>query len=154
MDTTKYLALFASEASERLREFEENLLKLERAPTDRAAIDAAFRQAHSIKGMAATMGFAGLVTVVHCVEELMDIFRNRGAADPGGSDLLVAAADAMGAYIQAVSEGRPPPSDELSKTICKRIDSTISDLRAEAEVGFGQGSKKKLESRVQAPQGL
>ena len=75
VDTTRYLALFVSEASEHLDALSGNLVKLESASAP-DVLDEAFRHAHSVKGMAASMGYEDTAKLAHRMEDLLDSFRS------------------------------------------------------------------------------
>jgi two-component system chemotaxis sensor kinase CheA len=75
MDMSKYLKLFISESSDHLQKMDNLLLELERSPQERSLIDNLFREAHSMKGMSASMGFAQISTVSHRLEDFLDRLR-------------------------------------------------------------------------------
>lgn len=56
-DNSAYRDLFVQEANEHVQNLNQSLLKLEEEPGNREYLDAAFRSAHTLKGMAATMGY-------------------------------------------------------------------------------------------------
>ncbi|MBI5185130.1 MAG: chemotaxis protein CheA [Nitrospinae bacterium] len=76
MDTSKYKGLFVEEASKNLQEMGESLDRLAGSPHEKEAIDALFRHAHSIKGMAASMGYDDISALSHKTEDLMEKVRN------------------------------------------------------------------------------
>jgi two-component system chemotaxis sensor kinase CheA len=57
-DTSRYLALFAGEATEHLDALGKDVVSLEKGATP-ALVDSMFRHAHSVKGMASSMAFEG-----------------------------------------------------------------------------------------------
>jgi two-component system chemotaxis sensor kinase CheA len=57
MDLSQYLQMFIEESKDNLQNLNENLLKLEAAPHDMQILNEIFRVAHTLKGMAGTMGF-------------------------------------------------------------------------------------------------
>lgn len=71
MDTAKYKALFVSEAREYLREMSQEILSLTQSHAV-APFDRLFRSAHSMKGMAASMGYVPLKDLGHQLEDLLD----------------------------------------------------------------------------------
>jgi len=75
MDMTPYRDLFISEAREHLRAMNEITLLLETASAEREQIDALFRHSHSLKGMAASMGYNEMAELAHRMEDLMDRVR-------------------------------------------------------------------------------
>src|SRR5262245_33373229 len=108
IDMSKYLGLFVTEATEHLEALGQDLVQLEKDGAS-AAIDSMFRHAHSVKGMAASMGLEATATLAHRVEDLVDAFR----ADPKKLDrevvdLLLSAADMLLSHVRAVAESKPP----------------------------------------------
>ncbi|NMB11048.1 MAG: chemotaxis protein CheA [Firmicutes bacterium] len=77
MDLTEYKDLFAVEAREYIQLLNENLLQFEQTPTDPELIAEMFRAAHSLKGMAGTMGYTQLADLTHHMENLLDALRNK-----------------------------------------------------------------------------
>ncbi|HEY8209879.1 MAG TPA: chemotaxis protein CheA [Myxococcaceae bacterium] len=109
MDMSKYLGLFVSEASEHLESLGRELLALEKEKT-RDRVDAMFRHAHSVKGMASSMGFESIAVLAHRVEDLVDSVRGDLALlSREVVDALFAAADALSAQVKAAAAGLPPP---------------------------------------------
>ena len=72
MDLAKYAALFLTESREHLNACNQLLLEWERAPESRSPVGELFRAVHTIKGMAATMGYAGVAELAHRLENLLD----------------------------------------------------------------------------------
>ena len=108
MDMSRYLGLFLTEASEHLEGLGRDLVQLEREGAP-AVVDSMFRHAHSVKGMASSMGFESIATLAHRVEDLVDAIRQ----DPGRLertlvDLLLSATDVMLAQVRAVADSKPP----------------------------------------------
>jgi two-component system, chemotaxis family, sensor kinase CheA len=75
IDMSQFIAVFFDEAAEHLASLEALLLKLDVANPDSEELNAIFRAAHSIKGGAATFGFADLTEVTHILENLLDRIR-------------------------------------------------------------------------------
>ncbi|AKQ63286.1 Signal transduction histidine kinase CheA [Myxococcus hansupus] len=108
MDMSRYLGLFISEATDHLEALGRDLVELEREGSS-SAVDSMFRHAHSVKGMASSMGFEPIAIVAHRVEDLVDAVRqDRGRLDRDLVDLLLTAADTMLAQVRSVAEGKPP----------------------------------------------
>ena len=57
MDVSQYLEIFVEETKEHLQSLSDNLLILEKEPENKDTINEIFRAAHSLKGMAGTMGY-------------------------------------------------------------------------------------------------
>ena len=77
MDTSEYLPMFLAECREHLQELNLAVVRLEEQPEDRATVDEIFRIAHSLKGMSATMGFAGMAALTHEMEDVFELLRQR-----------------------------------------------------------------------------
>ena len=76
MDTSQYMTMFLEESMDNLQTLNESLLELEQNPDDIDRINAIFRVAHTIKGMAATMGFTDVAELTHKMEDVLSEFRD------------------------------------------------------------------------------
>ncbi len=74
-DKSAYRDLFVQEAHEHVQNMNEALLKLEENPKSKEHLDSAFRSAHTLKGMAATMGYDQIKELCKAIEELFDKLR-------------------------------------------------------------------------------
>lgn len=104
---SKYLGLFVAEATEHLEALARDLVRLEK---DRGAseLESMFRHAHSVKGMAASMGLEATATLAHRLEDLFDAVRAEPKhLDRSLVDLLLSATDALTGHVKAVAEARP-----------------------------------------------
>jgi two-component system chemotaxis sensor kinase CheA len=108
----RYRAVFLEEASEHLEELSRALLELEREPARAEAIDLAFRMAHSIKGMAASLDYDPITGVAHRLEDRMQAIRDAGRVAAEDLALLFKGLEGLEAMLAAVREtGQPPPAD-------------------------------------------
>lgn len=76
-ENSKYLELFFEETDEHLQSLNEQVLELEQHPEQSEIVDVMFRSAHTIKGMAATMGFDTLSKLTHKMENIFDLLKNK-----------------------------------------------------------------------------
>ncbi|MGV3464085.1 MAG: chemotaxis protein CheW [Heyndrickxia sp.] len=76
MELSQYLEVFIEESKEHLQSCNEQLLLLEKNPTDLAIVNEIFRSAHTLKGMSATMGYEDLANLTHKMENVLDGIRN------------------------------------------------------------------------------
>jgi len=105
LDMSKYLALFVSEATDHLDALAHELVKLEKQP-EQTSVDSMFRHAHSVKGMAAAMGYEHMAAIAHRLEDLVDAIRSdRSLVTRESVDLLLSATDALLGQVRAASEG-------------------------------------------------
>jgi two-component system chemotaxis sensor kinase CheA len=106
MDMTQYKDLFISEVREHLHTMNDTIVALERDPGNRDKIDTLFRMAHSIKGMAASMGYEAMAELAHTMEDLMDKVRKKAFGfEAGIADLLLEAADRLAEMVRGVAGG-------------------------------------------------
>lgn len=76
MDMNQYLEIFIEESQEHLQSLNQSLLGLEANPKDMKILNEIFRVAHTLKGMAGTMGFSGITNLTHQMENVLDAIRN------------------------------------------------------------------------------
>lgn len=76
MSNDKYRELFFDESDEYLEKLNDCLLTLEKNPEDDSVLDEIFRAAHTLKGMAATMGYNTMAELTHWMESVFELFRN------------------------------------------------------------------------------
>ncbi|HWI22577.1 MAG TPA: chemotaxis protein CheA [Baekduia sp.] len=124
MDTSEYLPLFIAECRENLDELTNAVVKLEEDPGDRETIDATFRVAHSLKGMSATMGFTGMATLTHSMEDVLDLMRGRGnGLNRQTIDVLLACLDALSGAVEQIEQGA---GEQLDPTVLtQRLGSLV-----------------------------
>jgi len=111
MDLSQYAELFLAESREHLSVCNQLLLDWERAPANPAPVAGLFRAVHTVKGMAATMGYARVTDVAHRTENLLDLLR-RGAR-PATDELLQLLFRARDALENAVELSVVGREDEL-----------------------------------------
>jgi two-component system chemotaxis sensor kinase CheA len=107
MDMSKYREMFLSETREHLDNMNRLILALEKQPADRPGVDALFREAHSIKGMAASMGYPQMSLLGHNLEDFLDQFRAAGELPGQAFDRLLAGADLLEQLLEDISAERP-----------------------------------------------
>ena len=96
MDVRQYADLFLTESREHLTAFNQLLLEWERDPAATEPVSGIFRAVHTIKGMAATMGYASVADLAHRVESLLDgVRRGERTMTPPMLELLFRSADAL-----------------------------------------------------------
>jgi two-component system chemotaxis sensor kinase CheA len=110
MDMSPYRDLFISEAREHLKGMNEITLQLETATAEQAQIDALFRHSHSLKGMAASMGYEAMAELAHRMEDLMDRVRKRQFSfTTGCADLILEGSDLLEAIVEDVAKEETAP---------------------------------------------
>ncbi len=141
MDVSKYAALFLAESREHLSACNRLLLEWEREPSATRQVGGLFRAIHTVKGMGATMGYAGVADLAHRLENLLDALR-QGAAAPGPEvfQLLFRSVDALAASVEGAVAGAEPMADPK---LAADLDA------AAARISFG--GPRPIEAALSAP---
>jgi len=108
VDRDAIVQVFVAEAAERLGRMEEALLALEGRPDDPDLLGGIFRDAHTLKGNAVSLGFADMAELAHALEDLLD--RARQGAVVLGPDRVPALLRQIDA-LRAALEGVGPAGD-------------------------------------------
>jgi two-component system, chemotaxis family, sensor kinase CheA len=112
MDLSKYATLFLAESREHLKACNSSLLEWEKEPAGVEPVDRLFRAIHTIKGMAATMGYSAVAQLSHGIENLLDGLR-KGRLEGSSAvfQLLFRAVDTLGKSVEAAAAGAEEPAD-------------------------------------------
>ncbi len=143
MDLSRYFDLYLAETEENLRALSGALLALE-AGEGKGALEAAFRAAHTIKGVAAAMGFETVAAEAHRLEDMLTEVRSgRRPADPAWVDAMLAVADALEAAVaESVERGPSAEALEESEGPAEPFDAGAgADLEADAVAGFAEDAE-------------
>ena len=109
MDLSQYADLFLAESREHLSACNTLLLALERNPAAKDSVSGIFRAMHTVKGMAATMGYARVAELGHAAETLLDGLR----------------------------EGSAPVSDETVQLLFRAVDGLERSIQLAGTLGLG-----------------
>lgn len=105
MDVSQYLQVFIEESKDNLQTLNENLLNLENNPNDTETLNAIFRVAHTLKGMAGTMGFVKMQKLTHTIENVLSEIRAGNIMlQPNMVDILFQSLDALENYVEEITE--------------------------------------------------
>ena len=150
MDLSQYAELFLAESREHLGACNTWLLAWERDPAATEPVRGLFRSVHTIKGMAATMGYGGVAELAHGMENLLDrLRRGTGSPTPQLIQTLFRATDALERAIgQAVAGGGAEPG----------VAATVADLdrvtrRLEGGEAAGEEPARSAAAAPAAPAG-
>ncbi|MBC1694562.1 chemotaxis protein CheA [Listeria welshimeri] len=115
--TTNMLDLFIEEASEHLQALNDNLLQLEKEPTNGQLVSEIFRSAHTFKGMSATMGFQQVADLTHAMENVLDEVRNnRLAVTEHLVDIIFTCTSHLETMVSDIQHGGQGAAD-ITKTV-------------------------------------
>lgn len=103
MDMSQYLQLFIEESQEHLQNLNRHLLELEKEPENLAIVNEIFRVAHTLKGMAGTMGFNKVSTLTHDMENVLQEIRSgKMAINSKIVDVLFQCLDILENYVESI----------------------------------------------------
>ena len=105
MDTSQYLDIFVDETKEHIQVLSDQIMVLEKEPDNSDAIAEIFRSAHSLKGMAGTMGFKRMQHLTHDMEDVFSAVREgKMRVNDSLVDTLFRGLDAIQEYLDLIQE--------------------------------------------------
>nr|WP_297936828.1 chemotaxis protein CheA [uncultured Lachnoclostridium sp.] len=139
MDVSQYLEIFIDETTEHLQSLNEQLLILEKEPDNTDTINEIFRAAHSLKGMAGTMGYKRMQRLTHDMENVFSEIRN-GKMNVTAYlvDTLFQGLDALESYLTNIQETADEGTDD-HQDIIDALNNVLSE---------GLGTEKKEDAKA------
>ena len=132
MDVSQYLEIFIDESGEHLQSLSDCIMTLEKEPDNKDTINEVFRAAHSLKGMAGTMGFKRMQHLTHDMENVFQEVRSdKIAVDSAMIDLLFKCLDALDEYLANIKASADEGTED-NEIIIKELNDFIA--RANGEV--------------------
>lgn len=102
---SEYVELFLAEARENLETLNTAIVGVEANPEDRGRLDEVFRVAHSVKGMAATMGYEQVAALTHAMEDVFALLRERtGGIERAAIDVLFDCMDMLSKMVEEIAD--------------------------------------------------
>lgn len=135
MDVSQYLEIFLDETKEHLQSLNTQILELEQDPENMDTINEIFRAAHSLKGMAGTMGYKRMQALTHDMENVFSEVRNGTIKVKANMiDILFQCLDALEEYLNAIQETADEGTNE-NEPLIKALQEilTTSDKGGAAE---------------------
>ncbi|WFA07934.1 chemotaxis protein CheA [Tissierella sp. Yu-01] len=133
-DNSKYRDLFFEETDEYLQTLNECLLELEKDPEDSSVLDEIFRAAHTLKGMAATMGYKTMSELTHSMESVLELYRN--GKNLITSEIISLVFKCLDRLSEIVEDIREEKYDEI------KIEDLVLELSSVAKGGPNAGNNK------------
>lgn len=137
MDVSQYLDIFIDETAEHIQSLSDSIMSLEKEPENDDTVNEIFRAAHSLKGMAGTMGFKRMQHLTHDMENVFQEVRSHNVSVNGTLiDILFDCLDAIENYLKNVKETQSEGTDD-NEVIIKKLndflnsDSSDSDVKTE-----------------------
>ena len=144
MDVSQYLDIFLDETKEHLQNLNNQILDLEQDSENMDTINEIFRAAHSLKGMAGTMGYKRMQNLTHDMENVFSEVRNGAIkVTPDMVDVLFKCLDALEGYLATIQETSDEGTNE-NEPLIKALNDFLNGKSGGAE------PKKKEEAKAEA----
>ena len=142
MDVSQYLEIFIDETKEHLQNLNTQILDLEQSPDDMDTVNEIFRAAHSLKGMAGTMGYKRMQTLTHDMENVFSKVRD-GALKVNSSiiDTIFQCLDALEEYLDNIQSSADEGTND-NENIIKALNGFLN----------GESAEPKAEEKKTEPQ--
>ena len=134
MDVSQYLEIFIDETKEHLQTLSDQLMILETEPDNMETINEIFRAAHSLKGMAGTMGYKRMQRLTHDMENVFQEIRSGNMkVQPELIDVLFRGLDALEGYLANILESADEGTEDNEEII-----NTLNSIADKAKGGTGE----------------
>ncbi|MDD6572541.1 MAG: Hpt domain-containing protein, partial [Thermoflexaceae bacterium] len=126
MDVSQYLEIFIDESKEHLQSLSDQLMILEKEPENQDTINEIFRAAHTLKGMAGTMGYKRMQNLTHNMENVLSEIRNgKMKVSSGLADVLFQCLDALETYVANIQSSSDEGTDD-NEAIIKELNAVLA----------------------------
>ncbi len=127
MDVSQYLEIFIDETKEHLSNLNKQILELEQDAENMDTINEIFRAAHSLKGMAGTMGYKRMQALTHDMENVFSEVRNGSIKVQANMiDILFQCLDAFEEYLSNIQETADEGTND-NEPLVKALQKVLSD---------------------------
>ena len=126
MDVSQYLEIFLDETNEHLQNLNTQILSLEQEPDNMDTINEIFRAAHSLKGMAGTMGYKRMQNLTHDMENVFSEVRNGNITVKASMiDVLFQCLDALEEYTTNIRENADEGTND-NEPLIKQLNDILN----------------------------
>ena len=133
MDVSQYLEIFLDETKEHLQSLNTQILELEQDSENMNTINEIFRAAHSLKGMAGTMGYKRMQNLTHDMENVFSEVRNGNIkVQPEMIDILFQCLDALEEYTTSIQESADEGTND-NEHLIKALNDILNGNSGEAK---------------------
>lgn len=135
MDVSQYLEIFLDETKEHLQNLNTQILELEQDSENMDTVNEIFRAAHSLKGMAGTMGYKRMQNLTHDMENVFSEVRNGNIkVQPNMIDILFQCLDALEGYLANIQESSDEGTDD-NEPLIKALNDILNGNSGAAAPG-------------------
>ncbi|MGN0339630.1 MAG: chemotaxis protein CheW [Lachnospira sp.] len=151
MDVSQYLEIFIDESNEHLQNLSDQLMILEKEPENSDTINEIFRAAHSLKGMAGTMGYKRMQNLTHDMENVFSEVRNGNIkVNASMVDCLFQCLDALEEYVSNIQQNQDEGTND-NEPIIKALNGFINGSKSEASAPAAE-STQQAPAQAEAPE--
>lgn len=151
MDVSQYLEIFLDETKEHLQNLNTQIMTLEQEPENADTINEIFRAAHSLKGMAGTMGYKRMQTLTHDMENVFSEVRNGTIKVRGNMiDILFQCLDALEEYLASIQETADEGTND-NEPLIKALNAILKG--SDGDAAKEEKAEKKEEAPAKEPEG-
>lgn len=144
MDVSQYLEIFLDETKEHLQSLNTQILNLEQEPEDLDTINEIFRAAHSLKGMAGTMGYKRMQALTHEMEnDFSEVRSGKLKVNSNMIDILFQSLDALEEYLENIQRDADEGTND-NEHLIKQLQDILKNQ------GEGEAPKKARTARKKA----
>lgn len=157
METNQYMDMFLDESHEHLQSLNDGLLVLEENSEDISVVNEIFRNAHTLKGMSATMGFNKIAELTHEMEDVLDLIRKEQIKlTEDIVDTLFKCLDSLEQMVDNVGNGDPEDLIDVSDLVSKlssisKGDGAAAPAAAEASAAPAAAAPAPASAAAAAP---
>ncbi|MCR5272172.1 MAG: chemotaxis protein CheA [Lachnospiraceae bacterium] len=131
MDVSQYLEIFIDETSEHLQNLSDCIMTLEKEPENKDTINEIFRAAHSLKGMAGTMGYKRMQHLTHDMEDVFQEVRgDKIKVDSKMIDILFECLDALDKYLEEIKSTQSEGTED-NEAIINELNDFLKQANGE-----------------------
>lgn len=145
MDVSQYLEIFLDETNEHLQNLNTQILSLEQEPDNMDTINEIFRAAHSLKGMAGTMGYKRMQNLTHDMENVFSEVRNGNITVKASMiDVLFQCLDALEEYTTNIRENADEGTND-NEPLIKELNIILNGDSDEGDDGEEDSAEAVVE---------
>ena len=150
MDVSQYLEIFLDETGEHLQNLSDQLMILESEPENEDTINEIFRAAHSLKGMAGTMGYKRMQNLTHDMENVFSEIRNgKMKVTSHLIDILFKTLDALEEYKDNIQNTQDEGTND-NEPIIKALQAILNGTDGSDDAAAAPAEEKAPEKKEEA----
>lgn len=151
MDLSQYLEIFIDETKEHLQTLNDQVLIMEQDPENVDTVNEIFRAAHSLKGMAGTMGFKRMQRLTHDLENVFSEIRNgKMSVTPDIVDIVFKCLDALEGYLTNIQDSADEGTED-NEEIIELLNAILSGGVKQPEIPEDSEEQTEAAKEVSAP---